>query len=105
MSGKSGRSVMYVHAGRMIGGNTSFVLLGSCQNVGGEIVAEISTQRHNASRTYPALFESDEVSMRMRGRLWDGAYRFRGEVTQEPGKELRVLMAPFTTMTSSRAGR
>ena len=84
MNGKSGRSMMYVHAGRMIGGNTSFALLGNCRNIEGEMIVEINTQRHHPTRAYPALFESGEVGMRIRGRLKDGAYRFTGEVKDDP---------------------
>jgi hypothetical protein len=95
MGGRSGHSVMYVHAGRMIGGNTAFGLSGSFRHIDGEISAEIDTQRHHPSRTYPNLLEASEVSIRMRGSLQGQAYRFTGEVIQEPGKPFRVLMTPF----------
>lgn len=95
MDGRAGHSVMHVHAGKMTGGNTAFALLGSCEDIHGDIAAEIHTQRHHPSRTYPKLLESDEVTLRMRGKLEGGAYRFTGEVIQEPGKEFRALMTPF----------
>lgn len=95
MNGRAGRSMMYMHAGRMIGGNTSFALRGNCQDVGGEIIAEIKTQRHHPTRAYPALFETSEASIRMRGRFKHGAYHFTGHVAEEPGKQLQAVMIPL----------
>ena len=96
MRGRAGHSVMVAHAGRLIGGNTSFALLGSCEDIDGEIAAEIHTQRHHPSRTYPKLLESDEVTIRMRGKPHGGAIRFTGEVIEEPGNQFRALMTPFS---------
>jgi hypothetical protein len=95
MDGRAGHSVMHVHAGRMIGGNTAFALVGRYQHVDGEIAAEIDTRRHHPSRTYPNLVEASEVSIRMRGRLQGQAWRFTGDVIQEPGKPFRATMTPF----------
>jgi hypothetical protein len=95
MDGRAGHSVMYVHAGRMIGGNTAFALIGSCRDVDGEIAVKIETQRHHPSRTYPNLLEANKASIRMRGRLDGEAYRFTGEMMQERGKPFRAVMTPF----------
>lgn len=105
MEGRAGHSVMHVQAGRMIGGNTAFALFGKCRQIDGEIAAEIDTQRHHPSRTYPNLLEADEVSIRMRGKLQGQAYRFTGEVIQEPGKEFRALMTPFNDDDIAPPGR
>ena len=96
MNGGFGRSVMYVRDGKMFGGNTAFAHLGDCQNVDGEIVAEINTKRHSASPTHRTLIGSREVTIRMRGKVQDGAaYRFVGDVIQEPGSGFRALMTPL----------
>jgi hypothetical protein len=105
MDGKAGHSVMHVHAGRMIGGNTAFALFGKCRDIDGEIAVEIDTQRHHPSRTYPNLLEANEVSIRMRGRPQGDAYRFTGEVMQEPGKPFRALMTPFNDADIPPPGR
>ena len=42
-----GRSIMCMHNGRMLGGNSAFAHLGTYQESGGEIVGEVITQRHN----------------------------------------------------------
>lgn len=96
MNGGFGRSVMYVHAGRMFGGNTSFAHLGACQDIDGEIVAEVQTKRHSASLTHRTLIGPRDVTIRMRGKLQDGAYRFVGDVVQEPGRGFRALMTPLS---------
>lgn len=96
MDGSVGHSVMYAHAGRLAGGNTAFALLGTYEDLGSDITAEISTQRHHPSRTYPKLLEAHEATIRMRGNLQDGAYRFIGEVMQDPGKPFQALLTPLS---------
>ena len=96
MNGGSGRSVMYVHAGKMFGGNTAFAHLGNYQEIDGEIVAEVNTQRHSASPTHRTLIGSREVTIQMRGKPQGGAYFFTGDVIQEPGRGFRALMMPLS---------
>ena len=91
----SGRSVLYVHGGRMLGGNTAFAHFGSYRDEDGEIVAEIRTRRHSKSPRYRSLVSSDEVTIRMRGRPVDQLYRFVGDVKEEPGKVFRAVMTPL----------
>jgi hypothetical protein len=91
----SGRSVLYVHGGRMLGGNTAFAHFGSCQDVEGEIIAEIRTRRHSKSPQYRSLVSSDEVTIRMRGKSHGELYRFAGDIKEEPGKVFRALMTPL----------
>ena len=88
----SGRSVLYAHGGRMLGGNTAFAHFGSYRNVGDEIVAEIRTRRHSKSPRYRSLVNSDEVTIRMRGRAQGQVYRFAGDVAEEPGRVFRAVM-------------
>ena len=96
MNGGFGRSVMYVHGGKMFGGNTSFAHLGSYQDIDGEIVAEINTKRHSASQTHRTLIGSRDVTIRMRGKPQNGAYLFIGDVIEEPGRGFQALMTPLS---------
>ena len=64
----SGRSVLYAHAGEMLGGNTAFAHFGSYQDVGGEIVARLRTRRHSASPHHRSLVSSDQVTISIRGK-------------------------------------
>jgi hypothetical protein len=50
----AGRGVMYTHAGRMLGGNSSFAL-GTYRESDGEIIAEIKTLRHHTDPDYRPL--------------------------------------------------
>lgn len=105
MNGGSGRSVMYVHAGRMFGGNTSFAHLGGYQDIDGEISAEVHTQRHSASATHRTLIGSSEVTIRMRDKLQGEAYLFVGDVVQESGRGgFRALMTPLSDNDISPPG-
>ena len=49
ISGGTGRSVLYAHAGTMLGGNTAFAHFGTYDDVDGEIVARLRTRRHSPS--------------------------------------------------------
>lgn len=91
----SGRSVLYAHGGTMLGGNTAFAHFGSYRDLDGEIVAEINTRRHSPSPEFRALLQSDQVTIRMRGRPDGAAYRFAGQVAQEPDAVFRALMTPL----------
>ena len=91
----SGRSVLYVHGGRMLGGNTAFAHFGSSRDVDGEIIAEIRTRRHSKSPRYRSLVSSDEVTIRMRGKAEGQVYRFAGDVKEEPGRVFRAIMTPL----------
>ena len=42
-----GRSIMCMHNGKLLGGNSAFAHLGTYQESGDEIVGEVITQRHN----------------------------------------------------------
>lgn len=97
MNGGFGRSVMYVHGGKMFGGNTAFAHLGDCETIDGDIVAEINTKRHSASPRHRTLIGPRDVTIKMRGKLQDGeAYLFIGDVVQEPGRGFRALMTPLS---------
>ena len=91
----SGRSVLYAHAGKMLGGNTAFAHFGSYQEVGGEIVAEIRTRRHSRSAHHRSLVSSDQVTIRMRGSAQGQLYRFAGDVVEEAGSVFRAVMTPL----------
>ncbi len=91
----AGRSVLYVHAGNMLGGNTAFAHFGEYRNVGNEIVAEIRTRRHSATPRYKSLVNSDEVTIRMRGSAQGQIYRFGGDVAEEAGRVFRAVMTPL----------
>jgi hypothetical protein len=91
----SGRSVLYAHAGKMLGGNTAFAHFGSYRDVGDEIVAEIRTRRHSASPYPRSLVSSNAVTIRMRGRAEGQLYRFAGDIVEDAGSVFRAVMTPL----------
>ncbi|MBR0729414.1 hypothetical protein ABIF63_001037 [Bradyrhizobium japonicum] len=90
----SGRSVLYAHAGKMLGGNTAFAHLGSYEIVNGEIVARLRTKRHSRSPQHRSLVSSDAVTIRIRGRQQGKLYRFEGEVVED-ASVFRAVMTPL----------
>jgi hypothetical protein len=93
--GVSGRSVMYVYNGKMLGGNSAFAHVGEYKEEGGEIVAEISGQRHNIDPRYQTLYGSDTASISVRGRVRHGMVHFEGGTSEAPGAVFRAVLTPL----------
>jgi hypothetical protein len=62
----SGRSVMCMHDGKMLGGNSAFAHLGTYRENGDKVVAEIVTQRHNEDPYYKPLMGVDVAAMTLK---------------------------------------
>jgi hypothetical protein len=90
----SGRSVLYAHAGKMLGGNTAFAHFGTYEDVDGEIVARLRTRRHSRSPQRRSLVSSDEVTLSIRGLPHGELYRFEGDVVEDRGV-FRAVMTPL----------
>lgn len=90
----SGRSVLYAHAGKMLGGNTAFAHLGTYEIVNGDIVARLRTKRHSRSPQHRSLVSSDAVTISIRGRQQGKLYRFEGEVVED-ASVFRAVMTPL----------
>jgi hypothetical protein len=80
-----GRSIMCMHDGRMLGGNSAFAHLGSYRRDGEEIAAEIITERHNDDINYKPLMGTDHAAISVRGRSHGNGLRFEGEAAPRPG--------------------
>lgn len=90
----SGRSVLYAHAGKMLGGNTAFAHFGTYETVNGEIVAKLKTKRHSRSPQHRSLVSSDSVNIHIRGRPQGKVWRFEGEVVEDVSV-FRAVMTPL----------
>lgn len=99
-----GRSVMHVHGGRMLGGNSAFAHIGSYHEEGDEIVAALTTRRHNADPSYRALLGSDVATLDVRGRSDGALWRFKGGSAQMPGAVFRSKMTPLDDATVPAVG-
>jgi hypothetical protein len=80
-----GRSIMCMHQGRMLGGNSAFAHLGSYRRDGEEITAEIITERHNDDPHYKPLMGTDHAAIKVRGKSHGAGLRFEGEAAPRPG--------------------
>ena len=81
-----GRSIMCMHAGKMLGGNSAFAHLGSYRrDQNGEIAADIVTARHNDDPHYKPLMGADVAAIQVRGRAEGNKLRFEGSAAPVPG--------------------
>jgi T3SS negative regulator,GrlR len=80
-----GRSIMCMHNGKLLGGNSAFAHLGTYQEIGGEIVGEVITQRHNDDPHYKPLMDTDVAAISVRGQLKGNNIRFEGSAAPRPG--------------------
>ena len=80
-----GRSIMCMHDGKLLGGNSAFAHLGTYQEIGDEILGEIITQRHNDDPHYKPLMDIDVAAISVRGRLKGNELRFEGSAAPRPG--------------------
>jgi hypothetical protein len=80
-----GRSVMCMHAGKMLGGNSAFAHLGTYHESNGEIDAEIITERHNDDPYYKPLMGADVAAISVRGKAEGNTIRFEGSAAPRPG--------------------
>ena len=104
-NGSEGCSVMYVHDGVMLGGNSAFAHLGLYRDAGDHVVAEITTQRHNHDPNYKAMLVNDVATIDVTGRPDGDRFRFAGSVRGMPGVVFQSVMTPLDEDESvSRAG-
>ena len=99
-----GRSVMYAHGGRMLGGNSAFAHIGTYEEIDGEIVTEIKTVRHNPDPNYPAMAGSDDATLSARGTPDGPLYRFEGSLDVLPGAVFKSVMTPVEDQPMPIAG-
>ena len=90
-----GRSVMYVHAGKLLGGNSAFAHIGSYTENGDEIDIEVKTVRHNPDPNYRAMAGTDDATLIAKGWADGDLYRFKGELKELPGVPFQSVMTPI----------
>lgn len=90
-----GRSVMYAHAGKMLGGNSAFAHYGTYQEIDGVVTSEITSHRHNEDPNYKSLLGADIATIDVKGSADGDIYRFRGGSPQMPGAVFQSVMTPI----------
>jgi hypothetical protein len=91
----SRRGVLYAYDGKMMGGNSAFAFIGTCQESGGEVSVDISTLRHNDDPNYQPLFKSDRINLTLKGRQQGEQYFCAGGSPQLPGVAVNWVMTPI----------
>lgn len=90
-----GRSVMYVHDGKMLGGNSAFAHFGTYSENDGIVTAEITSQRAHEDPNYPSLLGADVARIDCTGSARGDVYHFRGGSEQMPGAVFQSMMTPL----------
>jgi T3SS negative regulator,GrlR len=80
-----GRSIMCMHEGKLLGGNSAFAHLGTYHRDGDEIVGQIITERHNDDPHYKPLMGTDVAAISVRGKESSTGIRFEGSAAPRPG--------------------
>jgi hypothetical protein len=99
-----GRSVMYVHDGQMLGGNSAFAHIGTYREDDGEITIEIKTVRHNPDPNFRAMAGRDDATLSARGKADGGLFRFGGTLDVLPGAVFKSVMTPIEEQPVPIAG-
>ncbi|MEN3350306.1 MAG: hypothetical protein V7632_3941 [Bradyrhizobium sp.] len=95
INGAFGRSIMCMHDGRMLGGNSAFAHLGTYQEAGGEIAAEVITERHNDDPHYKPLMGADVTVIKVRGRTEGSTILLEGRADAMPDGVFWANLAPL----------
>jgi hypothetical protein len=101
----AGRSVMYAHEGRMLGGNSAFAHIGVYEERDNEVLAEIKTVRHNPDPNFIAMAGRDDATLTARGKADGVLYRFEGSLDTLPGAIFKSVMTPVDEQPVPIAGR
>ena len=100
-----GRSVMYAHGGKLLGGNSAFAHIGTYEDQGGDEVAiVVNTVRHNPDLNYRAMAGTDDATLFARGRPDGLRYRFEGRLRELPDVPFQSVMTPVEEQPLPIAG-
>lgn len=104
INGAFGRSIMCMHDGRMLGGNSAFAHLGTYEVKDGAIEANVITERHNDDPNYRPLMGTDVAAIKVRGRTEGSTILFEGEADPMPGSVFWANLAPLDEEAMSPPG-
>lgn len=99
-----GRSVMYVNAGKLLGGNSAFAHIGTYEEKPEGIDIEVKTVRHNPDPNFRAMAGTDDATLIARGGADGDLYRFKGALKELPGAVFQSVMTPVAEEAPPIAG-
>lgn len=95
INGAFGRSIMCLHDGKMLGGNSAFAHLGSYDVKDGVIEAEVITERHNDDPHFKPLMGADVTAIKVRGRTEGSTILLEGRADAMPDGVFWANLAPL----------
>ena len=88
----TGNGVIYATAGKLRGGNSGFAFIGSYTGSGNDILARVSTERHNEDPAVKPLFGTDRITLTLRGKEDGDIVDFEGSALQLPGVAFKATL-------------
>ena len=88
----TGRGMLYVRDGKMLGGNSAFAFVGTYTVDGDTISVDISTVRHNEDPNFRPLFGVDVITLKLTGHPTATGYAFEGGAVQIPAVAFQSVM-------------
>lgn len=95
INGAFGRSIMCMHDGKLLGGNSAFAHLGTYDVRDGAIEANVITERHNDDPNYKPLMGADVATIKVHGRTEGSTILFEGKADPMPGSVFWANLAPL----------
>jgi hypothetical protein len=93
----SRRGVLYFYDGKMMGGSSAFAFIGTyTETPSGEVLAEMSTLRHNEDPSFQPLLKTDIVTLTLKGKQRGEQYYFEGDAPQLPDVPFYATMTPIS---------
>jgi hypothetical protein len=88
----TGSGVIYATSGKLRGGNSGFVFIGTHSGGDDGISVKVSTERHNADPTFKPLFGTDMITLTLRGKDSGSMLDFEGSALQLPGVAFKATL-------------
>jgi T3SS negative regulator,GrlR len=88
----TGNGVIYATSGKLRGGNSGFAFTGSYTDKGDEILAKVSTERHNYDPGFKPLFGTDMITLTLKGTTSGDMVDFEGTALQLPGVAFKAVL-------------
>lgn len=88
----AGNGVIYATSGKLRGGNSGFAFIGSYSGTGNDMLARVSTQRHNDDPAVKPLFGTDMITLTLRGKENGDIVDFEGIALQLPGIRFKAVL-------------
>ena len=88
----TGSGVIYAIAGKVRGGNSGFVFIGTYSGDGDRLTVKVSTQRHNFDPNLKPLFGIDSVTLTLKGTMTGDMIDLEGTALQVSGVHFKAVL-------------